>query len=76
MKKGTLFLLENTHHTVPYKKNYFFFDIHFSFYNNTLVFVSLQRSKASFSFQWCLLFTQEIPNEIILLYSIMTQPLG
>ena len=50
MKKGTLFLLENTHHTVPYKKNYFFFDIHVSFYNNTLVFVSLQRSKASFSF--------------------------
>ena len=66
MKKVTLFLLKNTHHTIPSQKSYFFLNIHFSFSSTNLVFLSLYGQKCLILLN-SVLFTYEIPNEIILL---------
>ena len=52
--------------TLPHIRKITAFEIHnFLIYNNALVFISTQKSKAIFPFNGAL-FTQEIPNEIIL----------
>ena len=35
--KREIFVHENNHHTIPYKNNYFFFDIKFLYYNNNKI---------------------------------------
>ena len=75
MHDGILFLHGNTHHIMLYKKKYFFLNIYFSFYegvvpwfyDNNWFFLSIYRSKASCPYNG-VLFTQEIPREIIVLY--------
>ena len=45
MKKETLFLHKNTHHTIPYKKKYFFLSILFLFFSATLKVVAFRLEK-------------------------------
>ena len=45
MKKETLFLHKNTHHTIPYKKKYFFLSVLFSFFSATLKGVAFRLEK-------------------------------
>ena len=49
-KKKILILFGNNHYITPYKKNCFFLNRYIFFYHNILVFISLERLKASSSF--------------------------
>ena len=70
MRKMTLFLHKNTHHTIPCKKSYFFLSIHFLFSSTTSVFVSPLWSKVSYSFWWHLVYIRNSKRNNSIMYSL------
>ena len=70
-KKSILIQYENNHYITTCKKNYFFSNMHFSFYQNISIFVSLQRLKTSSSFQWRLICTTNSKGKLNMDYDVL-----
>ena len=70
-KKSILIQYENNHYITTCKKNCFFSNMHFSFYQNISIFVSLQRLKTSSSFQWRLICTTNPKGKLSMDYDVL-----